>query len=188
MRSDYRDQERIQKREGGIPEYEGIGVGNLMGTLRNGPLVRTEYVTANPDVQWRRFAQPHEFLRYYWVWSAYEQYQARHSYAQQWWGPLVHPAVDTAYGIEQFGSPVARYRDAIRLMLPHYSFAGTAYGDIDQGFGDTSQVTLSRNGQVVGTAGLAAGPVHGAGERRGVRPADGGAARRRQLHGPVVEH
>ena len=153
VRSDYRDHERLQKREGWIPEYEGIGVGNLMGTLRNGPLVRTEYVTANPDVRWRRFAQPHEFLRYYWVWSAYEQYQARHRYSQQWWGPMVHPAVVPAYGVEQLGSPVARYRDAIRLMLPHYSFAGTAYGDIDQGFGDISQVTLSRNGQVVGTAG-----------------------------------
>ncbi len=48
---------------------------------------------------------------------------------------------------------MARYRDAIRLMLPHYWFGGTMHGDIDQRFGDISQVTLSRNGRVVGTAG-----------------------------------
>ncbi len=90
---------------------------------------------------------------YYWVWSAYEHYQARHNYPQEWWGPLVHPAVVTSYGVEELGSPVARYRDAIRLMLPHYSFDGTMYGDIDQRFGDISQITLSRNGSVVGTAG-----------------------------------
>ncbi|HET9421071.1 MAG TPA: S8 family serine peptidase [Nocardioides sp.] len=154
VRSDYREHDQMSRSEGWIPELSEVGVGQLSGVQRNGPLVRTEYVTATDDVQWRRFAQPHwEFPGYYWVWSDYAQYQPRRSYTQEWWGPLVHPAVVTAYGPEELGSPVARYRDAIRLMLPHYWFGGTTYGDIDQRFGDISQVTLSRNGKVVGTAG-----------------------------------
>ena len=154
VRSDYREHDQMARREGWIPEFDQVGVGQLMGLEREGPLVRTEYVTAGDHIRWRRFAQPHfEFPGYYWVWSAYENYQARRNYQQEWWGPLVHPAVVSAYGVEQLGSPVARYRDAIRLMLPHYLFDGSTYGDIDQRFGDISQVTLSRNGSVVGTAG-----------------------------------
>ncbi len=154
VRSDYREHDQMGRREGWIPEFDKIGVGQLMGLERSGPLVRTEYVTAGDHVRWRRFAQPHwEFLGLYWVWSAYEHFQARHNYTQEWWGPLVHPAVLTSYGVQELGSPVARYRDAIRLMVPHYAFDGSIAGDIDQRFGDTSQVTLSRNGQVVGTAG-----------------------------------
>ena len=154
VRSDYREHDQMGRREGWIPEFDKIGVGQLMGLERSGPLVRTEYVTAGDHVQWRRFAQPHwEFLGLYWVWSAYEHFQARHNYTQEWWGPLVHPAVLTSYGVQELGSPVARYRDAIRLILPHYAFDGSIAGDIDQRFGDISQVTLSRNGQVVGTAG-----------------------------------
>ena len=154
VRSDYREHEKMGRREGWIPEFDKVGVGQLMGLERSGPLVRTEYVTAGDHVQWRRFAQPHwEFPGLYWVWSAYENFRARHNYTQEWWGPLVRPAVLTSYGTEELGSPVARFRDAIRLILPHYSFDGTIAGDIDQRFGDISQVTLSRNGSVVGTAG-----------------------------------
>jgi hypothetical protein len=154
VRSDYREHDRMARREGWIAELSEVGVGQLSGLERNGPLVRTEFVTATDDVQWRRFAQPHgEFPGYYWVWSDYQQYQPRRSYAQEWWGPLVRPGVVTAYGPEELGSPVARYRDAIRLMFPHYLFDGATYGDIDQHFGDISQVTLSRDGRVVGTAG-----------------------------------
>jgi hypothetical protein len=47
---------------------------------------------------------------------------------------------------------VARYRDAIRLLLPHYWYGGTLSGTIYNQFGDTSQVTLSSGGEVLGKA------------------------------------
>ena len=125
VRSDYREHDQMARREGWIPEFDQVGVGQLMGLERKvrwcGPSTSRPATTCS----WRRFAQPHfEFPGYYWVWSAYEHYRARHNYPQEWWGPLVHPAVVTSYGVEQLGSPVARYRDAIRLMLPHYSSTG----------------------------------------------------------------
>ena len=154
VRSDFRDHSGLSRSESWVPAYANYGAGQGMNIWRNGPLVRTDYLSTGDGVQWRRFAQPHhEFPSFYWVWSAYQPYQSRKTYREQLWGPLVHPGVVTSYAPEELGSPVARYRDAIRLMFPHYWFGGTLHGDIDQRFGDISQVTLSRNGRVVGTAG-----------------------------------
>lgn len=154
VESDYRqNSERMGRTEGWIPELGPVGIGNVMSRRRNGPVVRTEYVSAAQGIRWERFAQPHgEFLGFYWTWSALEQFEPGEVTAQTWWGPLVHPAVVPSLGGPEYGSPVARYRDAIRILMPHYSYGGTLHGHIDQRFGDSSELTLSRDGEVVGTA------------------------------------
>ena len=153
VRSNFRDHEGLSRKENWVPGYVHVGVGQGMSIWRNGPLVRTDYLSAGDGMQWRRFAQPHhEFPAFYWVWSDYQRYRARRTYHEQLWGPLVHPAVLPGAGVEVLGTPVARFRDAIRLMIPHYWFGGTLHGEIDNRFGDTSEVTLSRNGRVLGTA------------------------------------
>gem|GEM_PF-420735 len=159
VRSDYRqNSDRMVRSEGWIPYVDDVGVMNIMGALRNGPLVRTEYVTATDGVEWQRFGQPHEFARYYWTSSSPERYRPGRTYHQVWWGPLVHPAVpptddgtSSAVLLGNSYQPVARFRDAIRISLPHYSFGGSLTSTIFEQFGDRSEVTLRRDGEVVGT-------------------------------------
>lgn len=148
--SDYRqNSDRMANREGWIPHVGPTGFGNLMSIGRNGPVVRTEYVSTT-GVTWQRFAQPANFANMYWTWSADRAYTAGRTYHQLWWGPLVHPAVPPVTGLEEVGAPVARFHDAIRIMVPHYSYGGTRYGFIQTQLGDSSELTLSRNGEVVG--------------------------------------
>jgi subtilisin family serine protease len=159
MHSDYRhNSDRMLGLESWIPYVDRFGVANSMSQLRRGPLVRTEYVNTD-GVEWQRFGQPHPFLRYYWTTTAPTAYEAGQHYRQTWWGPLVHPAVPpTANGgasAPVLGNgyiPVTRYRDAIRMNLPHYYYGGTLTGTIDEHFGDWSEVTLERDGEIVGTS------------------------------------
>lgn len=48
--------------------------------------------------------------------------------------------------------PVARFHDAIRIWLRHYLYDDTLTGTIYEQLGDESELTLRRNGDVVGTA------------------------------------
>lgn len=159
IKSDYRqNSERMTRNEGWIPYVDGAGVMNLMGMHRNGPLVRTEYVTATEGITWQRFAQPHMFLGTYWTTTNPERYEPRQTYDQTWWGPLVHAAIPppaegaSAAPLATGYQPVARYRDAIRINFPHYVFDGSLTSTIYETFGDRSGLTLTRDGEVVGTS------------------------------------
>ncbi|MPZ95398.1 MAG: hypothetical protein GEU96_10935, partial [Propionibacteriales bacterium] len=148
--ADYRqNSERMLRHESWIPYAGTSGFANSLHIDRNGPLVRTEYVTTE-DVEWQRFAQPHMFLGLYWTSTIPEVYEAGETYHQLWWGPLVHPAVPPIPGAEEIGMPVARFRDAIRIFMPHYSYGGTLRGTIFEQMGDRSELTLRREGEVVG--------------------------------------
>ena len=157
--SDYRqNSDRMVRVESWIPYYDRFGVANSMSQQRRGPLVRTDYVNTD-GVQWQRFGQPHEFLGTYWTSSAPTSYQSGEHYRQTWWGPLVHPAVppapDGAPSAAILGNgyaPVTRYRDAIRVNMPHYYFGGTMTSTIFEQFGDRSELTLRRDGEVVGSS------------------------------------
>lgn len=154
VRSDYRqDSERMGRNEMWIPypDSGALPVGN--GLRRNGPVQRTEYVSTE-GVRWQRFGQPHgEFPGVYWTWSPLRRYQPDATYQQVWWGPLTRPGVPAVGGAEQAGMPVARFHDAIRILMPHYLYDnGNAYGTIFEQMGDSSTVTLRRNGAVVGSA------------------------------------
>ncbi|HEX6514217.1 MAG TPA: S8 family serine peptidase [Nocardioidaceae bacterium] len=149
--SDYRqNSERMSTNESWIPFVDSTLIGNAMRMGRNGPVVRTEYVTATPGVTWERLGQPDIFADMYWTWSPPKQYQPGETDHQLWWGPLVHPAVVPLPGAEASGAPVARFRDAIRILMPHYSYGGTLYGFIQNQLGDRSELTLRRNGEVIG--------------------------------------
>lgn len=159
VRSDYRQNSKRQTRaESWIPYVDGMGVANSMGTARRGPLVRTEYVSTR-GVEWQRFGQPHACLGQYWTTSAPTRYEAGEHYRQTWWGPLVHPAVPpsaagapSAPVLGNRYQPVTRYRDAIRINLPHYYFGGSLTGTIYEQRGDRSTLVLKREGKVVGTS------------------------------------
>ena len=152
VESDYRaNSDRIMKAEGWLPDLGRIGLGNILALRRNGPVVRTEYVSTGPGLRWQRYAAANVFSpSYYWTWSALEQLRPGRRYGQVWWGPLLHPAAVEGYGRVEQGSPVARFRDAIRVSMPHYSYGGSLQGHIDEGFGDVSELTLSSNGEVLG--------------------------------------
>jgi subtilisin family serine protease len=157
--SDYRDNsDRMVRVESWIPYYDRFGVANSMSQQRRGPLVRTDYVSTD-GVKWQRFGQPHEFAGFYGTSSAPTSYQPGKHYRQTWWGPLVHPSVPPTPDGASSGaiissgySPVARYRDAIRINMPHYYFGGTLTSTIYEQFGDRSKLTLERDGEVVGTS------------------------------------
>jgi hypothetical protein len=157
--SDYRQNSSRQVRaESWIPYFDGVGVANSMSQPRSQPLVRTDYVNTD-GVEWQRFGQPHQFLGFYFTTTAPTDYRAGGDYHQLWWGPLVHPAVPQipagAASAPLLGNsyrPVTRYRDAIRINLPHYSFGSGLTSTIYQQFGDRSELTLSRDGEVVGTS------------------------------------
>jgi subtilisin family serine protease len=157
--SDYRQNSSRQVRaEAWIPYLDGVGVANSMSQQRSQPLVRTDYVNTD-GVEWQRFGQPHQFLGYYWTSTAPIDYRAGRDYHRLWWGPLVHPAVPPspagAASAPLLGNgyrPVARYRDAIRINLPHYSFGSGLTSTIYEVFGDRSRLTLERDGQVLGTS------------------------------------
>ncbi len=150
--SDYRQNSaRMVDRESWIPHISDLGVGDSMAIPRNGPVVRTEYLSTN-GVSWQRFAQPHELANMYWTWSDSRQYEAGDTEHQLWWGPLIAPGVPPISGAEQGGAPVARFRDAIRILVPHYYYGGTRYGYIQNQMGDTSELELRRGGEVVGKA------------------------------------
>jgi subtilisin family serine protease len=148
--SDYRQNSaRMNDFEQWIPYVDDLGVGNTMVIRRNGPVVRTEYLSTI-GVAWQRFAQPDVFAEEYWTLSGVQRYRPGETEHQLWWGPLVAPGVVPIAGAEQVGAPVARFRNAIRILIPHYYYGGTRYGFIEQSSGDTSQLELSRNGEVVG--------------------------------------
>jgi subtilisin family serine protease len=152
VESDYRqNSERMGRTEMWIPYVGASGLGNGMSLGRRGPVTRTEYVSTD-DVQWQRFGQPHgEFANVYWTWSAVQQYEPGETYRDVWWGPLTRPGVPAIAGAEQVGMPVARFHDAIRIMMPHYLYGnGSLNGTIFEQLGDTSELTLRRDGEVVG--------------------------------------
>jgi hypothetical protein len=148
--SDYRqNSDHMNDFEQWIPYVDDVGVGNTMPIQRNGPVVRTEYLSTD-GVSWQRFAQPHEFAELYWTRSDVHRYRPGDTEHQLWWGPLVAPGVVALAGAEQVGAPVARFRDAIRILIPHYFYGGTRFGFIEDRLGDTSELELTRNGEVVG--------------------------------------
>ncbi len=150
--SDYRQNSaRMVDNESWIPHVGDVGLGDSMSMPRNGPVVRTEYLSTN-GVSWQRFAHPHMLANMYWTWSDSHQYKAGDTDHQLWWGPLVAPGVPPIAGAEQGGAPVARFRDAIRMVIPHYYYGGTRYGFIQNQLGDTSELELRRGGEVVGKA------------------------------------
>lgn len=159
VRSDYRQNSQRQIRaESWIPYIDGMGVGNSMSTVRRGPVVRTEYVSTK-GVEWQRFGQPFVCLGEYWTTSAPAKYEAGRHYSQIWWGPLVHPAVPpsaagapSAPVLGNRYQPVTRYRDAIRINLPHYYFGSSLTSTINEYRGDRSTLVLKRDGKVVGTS------------------------------------
>lgn len=159
VESDYRQNSDRQRRaESWIPYFDGIGVGNAMSQARSAPLVRTDYVNTD-GVEWQRFGSPSEFPSFYWTGSNPLDYRAGRHYHQVWWGPLVHPAIpplatgSTSAPVLGGGYvPVTRHRDAIRINLPHYFYGGILSGTIYEQFGDRSELTLERDGEVVGTS------------------------------------
>lgn len=155
--ADYRQSsDRQQRRESWVPYFDGIGVSNAMAMQRTGPLVRTDYVNTN-EVEWQRFGVPHIFLNTYWTASTPQDYRAGERYHEEWWGPLVHPAVpatgngESPPAVGGVFPPVTRHRDAIRVDLPHYTYGGSLSGTIYTVFGDSSRLTLERDGEVIGT-------------------------------------
>lgn len=150
VHSDYRqNSDRMADTETWVPYMGTARFGNGMTIIRNGPVKRTEYVSTQ-EVRWQRFAHPGVFANMYWTRSAVQRYQPGMTYHQLWWGPLIHPAVPPIAGAEHLGMPVARFHDAIRIRIPHYSYGGSRYGFIQPQLGDTSQLTLRRNGEVIG--------------------------------------
>lgn len=154
VQSDYRqDSERMGRNEMWVPYPDSGALPTGSSLLRNGPVRRTEYVSTE-GVRWQRFGRPHgEFPGVYWTWSPLRRYQPGMTYQQVWWGPLTRPGVPQVGGSEDAGMPVARFHDAIRILMPHYLYDnGNAYGTIFEQMGDTSTVTLRRNGTVVGSS------------------------------------
>ncbi|RIQ12955.1 S8 family serine peptidase [Jiangella rhizosphaerae] len=151
VESDYRQaSERMGRREAWIPFAGASSLGSSMSIIRNGPVHRTEYLSAD-GVEWQRFAQPHpEFANMYWTWSGIEPYAAGSTTEQVWWGPLVAPGMPALTGSEEYGLPVARFRDAIRISLPQYLYGPSTYGFIQQQLGDSSELVLRRDGVEVG--------------------------------------
>ena len=151
VESDYRQaSERMGRREAWIPYTGPSALGSAMVISRSGPVHRTEYLSAG-DVEWQRFAQPHqEFLNMYWTWSDVEPYPAGSSTEQVWWGPLVAPGTPSLAGSEEHGLPAARFRDAIRVSLPQYLYGPTTYGFNQEQMGDSSELVLRRDGAEVG--------------------------------------
>ncbi|WP_165358654.1 S8 family peptidase [Haloactinopolyspora alba] len=152
VESDYHEDAADQgRRESWVPFLDGTTVGMTLSTWRNGPVQRTEYVSTE-GVEWRRFGQPHGmFLNMYWTNSQVRSYEAGETYHQQWWGPLVRPGVPAITGSQRRGMPVARFTDAIRISMPHYRYGnGTLHGSIQQQLGDVSELTLRRDGELVG--------------------------------------
>jgi hypothetical protein len=157
VESDYRQNSDRQRRsESWIPYFDGIGVGNAMSQQRSAPLVRTDYVST-VGVEWQRFGSPSEFPSFYWTGDNPTDYRADRRYHQTWWGPLVHPAIPPiasgATSAPVLGGgyvPVTRYRDAIRINLPHYSYGGALVGTIYEQFGDHSELTLESDGETLG--------------------------------------
>ncbi|MGH3682990.1 MAG: PA domain-containing protein, partial [Natronosporangium sp.] len=152
VQSDYRAaSERMNRNESWVPYVDGMVLGTSLPLPRSGPVVRTEQISTS-GVQWQRFAQPHqEFPSLYWTSSGVVQYQPDQQYQQLWWGPLTRPGVPPTTGFELVGLPVARFRDAIRIVIDHYLYDnGQASGTIFEQAGDHSELTLRRNGEVVG--------------------------------------
>jgi hypothetical protein len=152
--SDFRESsDRMGRREWWIPYVGSSPFASGFSLPRNGPVVRTEYISTD-GVRWNRFGQPHgEFLNVYWTWSGIRQYQPGQTYREQWWGPLTRPGVPPLSGLEQVGVPVTRFRDAIRIIMRHYLYDnGRASGTIYEHpvLGDTSELVLRRGGEVLG--------------------------------------
>jgi hypothetical protein len=122
-----------------------------MALRRNGPVVRTDYLSTQ-DVAWSREAQPDPSVGSYLTVSDAHRYRPGETEHQLWWGPLVTPGVPLLTGAEQAGSPASRFRDGIRIIMPQYYYGGTRFGFIDEDRGDTSELQLRRNGAVVGTS------------------------------------
>ncbi|AVT33746.1 peptidase S8/S53 subtilisin kexin sedolisin [Plantactinospora sp. BC1] len=85
------------------------------------------------------------------LWGPLRAYRAGERVRQVWFPALTRPAVPaTVTPDHAYGLPVNRSYDAIRVAIPQYADGGaTAYGWVD-GRSDRSELTLTRDGRVVG--------------------------------------
>ncbi|GAA3746573.1 S8 family serine peptidase [Plantactinospora mayteni] len=88
------------------------------------------------------------------MWGPLRAYRAGERVREVWFPALTRPAVPgTVSADHAYGLPVNRAYDAIRVAVPQYADgAATAYGWVD-GRSDRSELTLSRDGRVLGRSG-----------------------------------
>ncbi|MEN3609977.1 S8 family serine peptidase [Plantactinospora sp. ZYX-F-223] len=91
------------------------------------------------------------------MWGPLRAYRAGERVREVWFPALTRPAVPaTVTPDHAYGLPVNRAHDAIRVAVPQYADgAATAYGWVD-GRSDRSELTLSRDGRVLGRSSASA--------------------------------
>ncbi|MEQ7009853.1 S8 family peptidase [Actinopolymorpha sp. B17G11] len=118
------------------------------------PVRRTDHLTTAGDTAWARRSVG-DALHAPWRGLEYDlprEYERGDAVDQHWWPALTRPAVLDQSGDELDGSPVARFGDAIRLLIPPFvSGDRQIYGWADDP-DDHTEVVLRRGGAEVGRA------------------------------------
>ncbi|TDD94752.1 S8 family serine peptidase, partial [Jiangella asiatica] len=144
-------------RESWRPFTEGSLLGVSMTLVRNGPVERTDYLSTD-GLEWQRDGRPHWSPVAFTVNSPAERYEPGVEYEQDWWGPLTRPSVPPVTGLEQYGLPVSRFRDAIRALVPPHRFGDDTMRGAGNTPGEEFELTLHSDGELVGTSNASAFP------------------------------
>ncbi|SDU63864.1 S8 family peptidase [Jiangella alkaliphila] len=149
--------DRQVRRESWRPFTDGALLGVSMILVRDGPAQRTDYLSTD-GVEWQRDGRPHWSPVSFTVTSPAELYEPGQEYQQEWWGPLVGPSIPPVTGLEEYGLPVSRHRDAIRALIPPHRFGDDTMRGAGYTPGETFELTLHRDGELVGTSHTSAIP------------------------------
>ncbi|MGW5362733.1 S8 family peptidase [Actinopolymorpha pittospori] len=158
IRTDYHQQAvtAFGHREDSNAFLPGIAVGFGLVRSVTTPLRRTDYVSADPDTQWVTSTDAGPFGLGGHELSVARSFRPGQRVDRVWWPAIVAPAVPDITGGEVEGLPVARFEDAIRIVVPQFvSGDGQIYGYADKN--DTTRLVLRRNGTEVGRADWSAG-------------------------------
>ncbi len=132
----------------------GISAGFPVSRELVPPTRRTDYLTTSDGVEWMH-SSVGDSWNLPWRGNEYsvpERYSRGERIDQEWWPALTRPAVLSAGGEEEKGTPVARFEDAIRVQIaPFVSGDGEIQGSADDR-DDQVALALRRDGTEVGRA------------------------------------
>ncbi|MEU4391658.1 S8 family serine peptidase [Kribbella sp. NPDC023855] len=117
-----------------------------------GPVTRTDYLASDvPGVTWDEKTAAGVWNESGFEYSLARSYRPGEKATHEWWSPLARPAVPDGTGSEADGLPAARFENALRVAIPQYVNGDrSVYGWVDSR-GDTTSLTLSSNGKVLGS-------------------------------------
>ena len=130
------------------------GLATALSSTREvtGPVTRTDYLASDvPGITWDEMTSAGVWNESGFEYSLPRSYQPNEKVSREWWSSIARPAIPAAGGSEADGLPAARFENALRVAIPQYVNGDRSVYGWSDSRGDTTSLTLSSNGKVLGS-------------------------------------